>query len=113
VYCAMNYFGQLYACGTDMQHHQLGHIDAPLDRAHVDAVLKRLHHKDEWYVRCFDCKARRICSLSCPTSDFNDLEYRERECAYTKLVYRYYAANQDKVMQLHTRLQQLRPNGAM
>lgn len=113
VYCAMNYAGELFACGTDMTHHRLGHVDAPLDRGHVDAVLKRLHHKDEWYVRCFDCKARRICSLSCPTSDFNDLEYRERECAYTKLVYRYYAQNQDKVMQLHARLQQLRPGGAM
>jgi uncharacterized protein len=113
VYCAMNDRGELYACGTDMQHHQLGDIDTPLNRPHVEAVLKKLHHKDEWYVRCFDCKARRICSMSCPTSDHNDLEYRERECAYTKMIYRYYAENEDKVMQLHARLQQLRPNGAM
>lgn len=113
VYTALNHEGFMYACGTDMQNHRLGHIDDPLDRAHVDATLQKLHHKDAWYVRCFDCKARRICSLSCPTSDHNDLEYRERECGYTKQIYRYYADNEDKVLRLHARLQQLRPNGAM
>jgi uncharacterized protein len=113
IYCAVDHAGNVQACGTDMTNHRLGHIDAPFDRAHVAATLKRLHQKDDFFVRCFGCKARRICALSCPTSDANDTEYRERECAYTKMLYRYYAEREDDVLRLHARLRQLRPDFAL
>lgn len=113
IYCALNHAGDVFACGTDMQNHRLGHVDQPFEKVRIDAALRDLHKKDEWYVRCFDCKARRICAQSCPTSDHNDLEYRERECAYTKSFFRYLAEHESEALQLHARLRQMRPNGAM
>ena len=112
VYVAMDHRGAIYACGTDMSQHQLGHIDRGFSPSHVKATLDRLHQKDAWYVRCFDCNARRICNQSCPTSDYNDLEYRERECSYTKMLYQYLADNEDRVREVHGVLLALRPGGA-
>jgi MoaA/NifB/PqqE/SkfB family radical SAM enzyme len=56
-----------------------------------------LHGKDKWYVRCFGCKAHRICSLSCPTSHFNEPKYRDSECEYIRKFYVYLHENPEKV----------------
>ncbi|MFZ4768137.1 MAG: radical SAM protein [Roseimicrobium sp.] len=97
VYCAVNLEGDVFACGTDMVHHRLGHIDDGFRSSHVQESLCQLHHKDPWYVRCFGCEARRICSQSCPTSDANNLQYREAECDYTRRMFRYFQENESTV----------------
>ena len=88
-YVAVDHAGTIHACGTDLSNHPIGHLDADLDVNHYEATLRRLHHKDDWTIRCFGCDARRICRHSCPTSDHNSLEYRKHECRYTKLLYRH------------------------
>jgi uncharacterized protein len=99
-YCAVDHTGLIHACGTDLRNHPLGHLDADLDRAHYDATLRRLHHKSDWVIRCFDCTARRICRHSCPTSDFNSNTYKEHECRFTKLMYAHLSAYPEKARRI-------------
>lgn len=108
-YVAIDHTGAVYSCGTDLENHRLGHIDEPFDVAATRKTLGRLHAKDPWYARCFECKARRICSQSCPTSDFNDLRFRDASCEYTKLMYRHLCEHQDEVDRVYRALQAERP----
>lgn len=101
VYVAINIDGDVYSCGTDMSHHRLGHIDEGFSREHVGQTLCTLHHKDPWYIRCFNCAAKRICNQSCPTSDFNNINYRDAECEYTRLLYSYFAENAATVRRVY------------
>jgi uncharacterized protein len=101
VYVAINVEGDVYSCGTDMFHHRLGHIDEGFAREHVGQTLCTLHHKDPWYIRCFNCAAKRICNQSCPTSDFNNINYRDAECEYTRLLYSYFTENAGVVRQVY------------
>jgi uncharacterized protein len=95
IYCAVDYKGTIHACGTDLSHHPLGHVDADLDDAHYEATLRRLHDKGDWVIRCFDCPAQRVCRHSCPTSDYNSDAYKEYECRFTKLMYQHLCAHAD------------------
>src|SRR5262249_26861092 len=81
-YVAIDHKGVIHACGTDLSHHPLGHLDQDMDMQHYDATLLRLHDKGDWVIRCFDCDARRICRHSCSTSDYNSKDYREHECSF-------------------------------
>jgi uncharacterized protein len=101
VYVAINVEGAVYSCGTDMFHHRLGHIDEGFSREHVGQTLCTLHHKDPWYIRCFSCAAKRICNQSCPTSNFNNIQYREADCEYTRLLYSYFAENAATVRRVY------------
>src|SRR5690606_16227002 len=96
VYCAVDLLGRIHACGTDLMSHVLGHISQPIDDDHYRQSLEQLHKKDDWYIRCFDCDAKKICRYSCPTSDYNSETYRDNECRYTKLLYRHLRENRAK-----------------
>lgn len=109
VYVAINVEGDVYSCGTDMFHHRLGHIDEGFAREHVGQTLCTLHHKDPWYIRCFNCAAKRICNQSCPTSDFNNINYRDAECEYTRLLYSYFVENADVVRRVYETIGKLHP----
>jgi radical SAM protein with 4Fe4S-binding SPASM domain len=101
-YVAVDLHGRIHACGSDVSHHVLGQVqDGYLDRANYEEKLRRLHHKGDWVLRCFDCHARRICDHSCPTSDFNSLAYKEAECLATKKVWNYFCANKDRVREVY------------
>jgi uncharacterized protein len=110
-YCAVDHTGMIHACGTDLNNHSLGHLDADMDRAHYEATLQRLHHKSDWVIRCFDCAARRICRHSCPTSDFNSDTYKEHECRFTKLMHAHLSAYPEKARRIDEaqRARQSRP----
>jgi len=110
VYVAINIDGDVYSCGTDMFHHRLGHIDEGFNREHVGQTLCALHHKDPWYLRCFNCDAKKICNQSCPTSDSNNINYRDAECEYTRLLYRYFAENAAVVRRVYDRIGRVRPD---
>ena len=101
IYVAINLHGDVYACGTDMFHHRLGNIDEGFNTENVGQTMCQLHKKDPWYVRCFNCEAKRICNMSCPTSDHNNLEYREQECQFTRKLYQYFHDNQEKVQHVY------------
>jgi uncharacterized protein len=97
-YVAIDLHGRIHACGSDVSHHVLGQVqDGYIDQGHYEQKLKRLHHKSDWVLRCFDCNARRICDHSCPTSDFNSLAYKEAECLATKKLWNYFCANRERV----------------
>jgi uncharacterized protein len=101
-YVAIDLYGRIHACGSDVSHHVLGQIqDGYIDRANYEQKLKRLHHKSDWVLRCFDCHARRICDHSCPTSDFNSLAYKEAECLATKKLWNFFCANKDRVRDVY------------
>ena len=110
-YVAVNLDGDVHACGTDMFHHRLGHIESGFPTEQVSGCLSKLHRKDAWYVRCFECPAKRICNLSCPTSDHNNLQYREYECDYTQRLYRHFAENEDRVRAVQSGLKAKRLDG--
>ena len=109
IYVAMNIDGDIYSCGTDMFHHRLGHIDEGFSREHVGQTLCALHHKDPWYIRCFNCDAKCICNQSCPTSDSNNISYRDAECEYTRLLYQYFQENADTVRRVYDTIGQRNP----
>ena len=111
VYVAVNIEGDVYSCGTDMFHHRLGHIDEGFSREHVGQTLCALHHKDPWYIRCFNCEAKRICNQSCPTSDSNNINYRDAECEYTRLLYSYFVENAATVRRIYDTIGQGNPEG--
>jgi uncharacterized protein len=113
-YVAVDHAGTIHACGTDLRNHALGHLDRDLDVDHYEATLRRLHHKDDWYVRCFDCAAKKICRHSCATSDYNSKTYREHECRFTKLFYQHLCANPHKPRHIAevVRARRLPPPGA-
>ncbi len=113
VYVAINVDGDVYSCGTDMAHHRLGHIDDGFDREHVGQTLCALHHKDPWYIRCFGCEAKRICNQSCPTSDANNIHYRDAECEYTRLLYSYFCENVDAVRRVYETIGKRNPEAHM
>src|SRR5262249_58230605 len=81
-----------------------GHVDRDLDEASYEATLRRLHHKDAWVIRCFDCDARGVCRHSCPTSDYNSDNYREHECRFTKLMYRHFCTHPDQPRRIEAAL---------
>lgn len=105
-YVAVDHRGTIHACGTDLSHHPLGHLDADLDLNHYETTLRRLHDKGDWVVRCFDCEARRICRHSCPTTDFNSEEFRENECWYTKKLYQHLKDHPEKPQRIAAALAQ-------
>jgi radical SAM protein with 4Fe4S-binding SPASM domain len=101
-YVSVDHHGRIHACGTDVTNHVLGQIqDGYIDRAHYDRKMKRLHHKGDWVLRCFDCNARRICDHSCPTADFASMAYKEAECQATKKLWNYFCANKDRVREVY------------
>lgn len=110
-YCAVNHLGDVFACGTDMSQHKLGNVYADFDQEHMDGTLKRLHRQDPWYARCFGCEARPICHHSCPTSDYNDLSYREHECDFTKRLFAYFQQNARRVHEVDHMLWRARAGG--
>jgi radical SAM protein with 4Fe4S-binding SPASM domain len=111
-YCALNYRGEVFACGTDMSKHRLGHIDEDFSQSHLNETLKRLQTKDAWFARCDDCEAKRICNYGCPTSAFNDPSSRDAMCRYTKLMYGYMLERMDSVERLHHAIQIKMPGPA-
>ena len=108
-YCAVNLHGDVFSCGTDMSKHRLGHIDDGFDLQHTDATLCSLHKKDAWYARCFGCNAHRICALSCPTSHYNEPNYRDSECDYTRRFYTYMHENPEKVFRVLSGIRRREP----
>lgn len=104
-YVAVDHEGVVHPCGSDVRSHPMGQIDADLDLERDDAVLRRLHDKGDWVIRCFDCNARKICRHSCPTSDFNSKNYREYECRFTKLMYQHLYDHPDQARRIDAALQ--------
>jgi radical SAM protein with 4Fe4S-binding SPASM domain len=103
-YVAIDLHGRIHACGSDVSHHVLGRVqDGYIDRSNYEQKLRRLHHKSDWVLRCFDCSARRICDHSCPTSDFNNMAYKEAECRATKKLWDYFRANHTRVRDVYRR----------
>ena len=62
-------------------------------------------------MRCFGCEAKRICNMSCPTSDYNNIEYREQACQFTRKLYQYFHENQDKVKKVYEMIGKRMPMG--
>lgn len=112
-YVAVNHLGDVFSCGTDLSHHRLGHVEEGFSKENIHSTLCALHHKDPWYVRCFSCSARRICNQSCPTSDANNLGYRDADCEHTRLLYSYFMENQDTVRRVFDLIGSNSPAGHM
>jgi len=109
-YVAIDHSGAIYACGTDVTNHRLGHVDEPDQIDGARPVLARLHKKDAWHTKCFDCSARQICAHSCATSNYTDLTYRDNECSFTKQFYAFLLDRFDAVTQMHDRILSRQPS---
>lgn len=100
-YIAIDTFGTVHPCGSDVVSHAFGHLDAPFDDARYEGMLDKLHDKGDWVLRCFNCSAKQICNHSCPTSDKNSEEFREQDCRATKLLWEYFCSNASKVQEVY------------
>jgi uncharacterized protein len=105
-YIAVDLRGNIHPCGSDAYHHIFGNIhDGVLDQDRYRQTLAVLHDKGDWVIRCFDCNARRICNHSCPTSDYNDTNYREEECRFTKLLWTHLCTHPEKAQRVYRALE--------
>jgi uncharacterized protein len=96
-YVAVDLKGNIHPCGSDAYHHVFGNIhDGSVDEDRYKAVMATLHHKGDWAIRCFDCNAKQICNHSCPTSDYNDMRYKEYECRFTKRLWNHLCEHPEK-----------------
>ncbi len=102
-YMAVDLFGRMHACGSDMANHVIGHIEQEFDEQHYRRKMAALHAKSDWVIRCFDCAASRICNHSCPTSDFNNMQAKENECRFTKLLWAHLCENSDQAYRVYER----------
>lgn len=83
--------GDVYPCGraADTGGFRLFNLlDPALEPRGVEQAKLALHHKDAWYVRCFDCPARRICSFGCPAFEAGNPAERELQCEFTRELHR-------------------------
>ncbi|MCC6746037.1 MAG: radical SAM protein [Deltaproteobacteria bacterium] len=83
--------GDVFPCGrgADTKAFRLFNVmEREVEAAGPKAALHTLHHKDPWYVRCFGCSAKRICTFGCPAFEYENLPERELQCASTKALYR-------------------------
>jgi uncharacterized protein len=99
-YIAIDTFGGVHPCGSDVFNHNFGHLDAPFDQGRYESMLATLHDKGPWVARCFGCDAKQVCDHSCPTSDHNSDQFKENECRATKLIWDFFCENHDRVVQL-------------
>ncbi len=77
--------GSITTCGSaDTSDFCLGNIHEAVDKDTVDTVMHRFHHKDTWFIRCFDCAARPICTHGCTTAGSRSENYRENLCQATR-----------------------------
>lgn len=96
-YIAIDTFGSVHPCGSDVFNHGFGHLDQPFDNERYQNMMANLHDKGAWVARCFGCNAKQICDHSCPTSDKNTDTFRENECLATKLLWDYFCDNAERV----------------
>lgn len=100
-YVAIDLHGNVHPCGSDSYHHAFGNVYEDLDEARYERTLHTLHDKSAWYIRCFDCAAQQICNHSCATSDYNDPQYKEHECRFTKLLWTHLCEHPEKAYHVH------------
>lgn len=100
-YIAIDTFGTVHPCGSDVMNHRIGHLDSPFSDEQYEGILANLHDKGDWVVRCFDCNAKQICNHSCPTSDKNSMEFKEADCQATKLLWDYFCHNAERVYEVY------------
>lgn len=107
-YIAIDHYGNVHPCGSDVTQHVIGHLDMEFNPSKADLVLNKLHDKGIWKTRCFDCNAKQICNHSCPTSDHNSLDFKEQDCLATKLLWDYFCEHTHRVHELHNKHEQRR-----
>lgn len=100
-YIAIDTFGTVHPCGSDVMSHRIGHLDRPFNDNMYQNALAKLHDKGDWVLRCFDCNAKQICNHSCPTSDKNSELFRDYDCLGTKLLWDYFCRNAERVHEVY------------
>jgi uncharacterized protein len=92
----VEYNGDVYPCGRAADtgaFRLLNLMERRLDAEGYERARLAIHHKDAWYVRCFDCAARRICSFGCPAFEAGNPAERELQCRFIREVYRQFQRN--------------------
>lgn len=100
-YIAIDTFGTVHPCGSDVMNHRIGHLDRPYSDRQREASLDRLHDKEGWEMRCFGCNANQICNHSCPTSDKSSMAFKEADCEATKRLWEFFCRNVERVREVH------------
>lgn len=101
--------GDVYPCGraADTKRFRLFNLlDEQLDIEGAQRALRDLHHKDAWYVRCFVCPARRICSFGCPAFEAGNLAEREIQCEFTRELYQFFVRSPELLSRVQRVLEQ-------
>jgi len=110
-FAAVDWTGRISPCDTHMERWELGNIRTRIEPQHVRETLRAFHRKGPWYIRCFSCEARRICSFGCTMNAHNSPAARDNQCEFTKLLFGYFNENQQAVAAVHARLLELAPQG--
>jgi radical SAM protein with 4Fe4S-binding SPASM domain len=98
-FLAVDARGDVYPCGADLRKRsRLGNIYQGFDERQRERVLSRYHAKGPHFLRCFACKARRICFFSCSACEYDGaLDFFESQCQACQALFEYFEQNEDLV----------------
>jgi radical SAM protein with 4Fe4S-binding SPASM domain len=89
--------GKIYPCSRAAgEEHEIGHaIGGKVQWKQPKVTLRTTTFDDEFSLACLVCKAKRICSFSCPAIDLQDPGAREIECDVVQKLMNYFTSHRE------------------
>lgn len=114
---SLNPDGDFHACDriAEKPMWAMGNVNKDFgEREKKQAQVKRskFHHKDEWWDRCQNCPASKICEFSCSAYYVDDVDTREVECQYTKALFGYFVEKQNEIKSFIKTYKKVRAEGS-
>jgi len=105
-FIGLDWTGTVGPCDTYIQEFALGNIWTGFDLGHVAQKLADFHRKGAWYIKCFTCEARKVCTFHCTMSAQKATDVRDAECEFTIRMHKYMLDHWDGVEKIYNKLQQ-------
>ena len=105
-FIGMDWTGTISPCDTHVHEFALGDLWNGFDLPRVKEQLAEFHRKGSWYIKCFTCEARKVCTFNCTMSVHKNPDVRDAECEYTIRMHKYMLDHWDGVEKIFNKLQE-------
>ncbi|MBI1861170.1 MAG: SPASM domain-containing protein [Deltaproteobacteria bacterium] len=100
---SINPDGKFYACDRIAENPlwAMGNVNQPFTPPEKEFAAKKrraFHHKDDWWARCEGCDAKKICEFSCSAYYVDQVDTRDIECEYTKMMWDYFLQRRNDIV---------------
>jgi uncharacterized protein len=103
-FIGMDWTGTISPCDTHIHEFAIGDLWNGFDLPSVEQQLLEFHRKGPWYLKCFSCEARKICTFSCAMSVHKNPVTRDAECEFTIRFHKYLLEHWDAVEKVYSKL---------